>query len=304
MQTGLVLATGGGAAGVATVAVAAQVAAAGALAYGWGRRRAAIGLLVGLPIVALSALRLDIVAVALAAWAFALARRRLDGAAGAALAVGILSGLWVVLLAPFAVIGRRPIFAWLGGAVLAAGGVGWFLYGGPDGPVQVLSFRGATGWDVQGTVGAALDVSTSMAVFLEGGIERIGYAPPLARVAILAVVVVVTLLAWWRGRRPGHDPAGVALTVTAAALAVSPTFEPVWAAWLVPWAAVVADDERGRAAAAWLAVILTGLVVTLSDDAPGARPWLVLARALLLAGVALAGLRRTPAAVAAEEAAG
>ena len=301
VQTGLVLLMGGGgtaatAAKVAGVAFVAQAAVAAALAYGWGRRRAAIGLLIGLPIVAVSSARIDLVAVALAAWAFALARRRLDGAAGATLAVGILSGFWVVLLAPFALIGRRPIFAWLGAAVLVVGGAGWFLYGGPDGPMQVLSYRGATGWDVQSTIGAVLDASTSMATFVEGGIERIGYASPLARGAILAVVVITTLFAWWRHRRPGADPAGVALTVTAAALAVSPTFDPVWVAWLVPWAAVVAGGDRGRAGAAWLAVVLTGVIVVVGgEDGRSVTAWLVLARAGILLGVALAGLRRPPA---------
>jgi hypothetical protein len=297
VQTGVVLlvAGGGAAATAATVAglsLVGHAAVAAALAFGWGRRRAATALLIGLPILAVSIRRLDVLAVALAAWAFALARRRLDGAAGATLAVGILSGLWVALLTPLALVGRRPIFAWAGGGVLVAGGAAWFLFGGPDGPMQVLSYRGATGWDVQGTFGALLDVSTSMSSFTEGGIERIGYAAPLARGAILAAVVAATLLAWWRRRRPGHDPAGVALTVTAAALALSPTFEPVWAAWLVPWAAIVIDDDRARAGAAWLAAVLTGVLLAVGDDAPSVTPWIVLARGGILLGVALAGLRR------------
>jgi hypothetical protein len=56
--------------------------------------------------------------------------------------------------------------------------------------------------------------------------------------------------------------------------------------------AAVAVEERGRATAAWLAVVLTGAVVAAGADAPAATPWIVLARAALLLGVAAAGLRR------------
>jgi hypothetical protein len=276
LHTAIVLLVGGDgaaatAARVAVIAFVADAAVAAALAFGWGPRHAAIGLLMGLPLVTVSYARLDLVAVALASWAFALARRRREAAAGAALSLGILSGLWVAFLAPLA------------------------LLGGPKGPMQVLSYRGATGWDVQGTIGAIVDASTSMAHFVEGGIRRIGYASPMARSAILVATVIGVIVAWWR-RRATDRPEAVALTVTAAILALTPTFPPAWAAWLVPWAAATSDEDRGRVGAAWLAIVIAGAVVALGDDAPAITPWLVLARAGVLLGVAAAGLRRPAAA--------
>lgn len=300
LHTAIVLLVGGDgaaatAARVAVIAFVADAAVAAALAFGWGPRHAAIGLLMGLPLVTVSYARLDLVAVALASWAFALARRRREAAAGAALSLGILSGLWVAFLAPLALLGRRRIRIAAAAAILLAGGLAWYLLGGPKGPMQVLSYRGATGWDVQGTIGAIVDASTSMAHFVEGGIRRIGYASPMARSAILVATVIGVIVAWWR-RRATDRPEAVALTVTAAILALTPTFPPAWAAWLVPWAAATSDEDRGRVGAAWLAIVIAGAVVALGDDAPAITPWLVLARAGVLLGVAAAGLRRPAAA--------
>ena len=64
------------AARIALLAFVADLAAAVALAWGWGRRPAATYLLLGLPLLSFIYLRFDLVSVALAAWALALLRRR------------------------------------------------------------------------------------------------------------------------------------------------------------------------------------------------------------------------------------
>lgn len=280
-------------AGVAVVALVADAAVAAALAWGWSRRMAATYLLLGLPLLAAAYTRLDLLAVAFAAWAFALGRRGRDGPAGVSLGLAALSGLWAPFLLPWAVLRwRRPTLVGAA-ACLAAGGAAWYLVGGPKAPMQVLSYRGATGWDVQSTVGAVLDTLTDGATFLEGGIERIGFASSLARTAILALVVAVAAVAWLRWR-PGSEPAArPALAVTSAILALSPTFPVAWTSILVPWAAVTWEDDRALASAAAGAIVVSGVIGASASDGGAGVQSLVLVRAVVLVWLATRALVST-----------
>jgi hypothetical protein len=289
---------GGGAtaAGVALVAVVADAAVAAALARGWGLRAAANYLLLGLPLLGVLYARLDLIAVAFAAWAFALSRRGRDGPAGVALGLAVLSGLWAAFLLPWAVLRRRRPTLVGAAAVLAAGGAAWFIVGGPKGPMQVLSYRGATGWDVQSTVGSLLHAFTNGATFLEGGILRIGFASSAARTAILALVLGVSAIVWLRWRSHGDPASRPALAVTASILALSPTFPPEWTAILVPWTAIMWDEDRPLALGAAIAIALAGWLGTVSADEQAAAAF-VLIRAVVLvwiAATALLGRRNAP----------
>lgn len=273
VQTAVVQAVGGRggaatAAGVTVVAVVADAAVAAALVRGWGLRTAANYLLLGLPLLGVAYARLDLIAVAFAAWAFAGTRRGRDGPAGVALGLAALSGLWAAFLLPWVTLRRRrrPTLVWAA-AVLAAGGAAWFLVGGPKGPMQVLSYRGATGWDVQSTVGSLLQVFTDGATFLEGGILRIGFASSATRTAILALVLGATAMAWLRWRSDGDPASRPALGITATILALSPTFPAEWTAILVPWTALMWDEDRRIALAAVVAIALTGVLTAVSPAA-------------------------------------
>jgi hypothetical protein len=283
---------------VALLSLVADAAAAAALAWGWGRRVAAMYLLLGLPLLAVAYTRLDLLAVTLATWAFALSRRGREGPSGAALGLAALSGLWAAFLLPWAALRRRRPTLVGAAAVLVAGGAAWYVVGGPKAPMQVLSYRGATGWDVQSTVGGILDALTGGATFLEGGILRIGFAPAWARAVLLLAVVAVAAVAWRRWQRDGGDPAGrTALAVSASILALSPTYPAAWTSILVPWAALTWEEDRTLATGAVVAIALTGLLAVASpvDESTVLTTTIVVARQLVLLGVALRALlsRRT-----------
>lgn len=274
---------------VAVLAVVADTGVAAALIWGWGVRVAATYLLLGLPLLAVAYTRLDVLAVAFATWAFALGRRSRDGPAGATLGLAVLSGLWAAFLLPWAVLRRRrPTLVWAI-ACLALGGAAWYVVGGPKAPIQVLSFRGATGWDVQGTVGALLDAFSGGATFLEGGILRIGYAPAWARAVLLLVILGAAALAWFRWQRDRGDPTTrTVLAIAAAILALSPTYPVAWTSILVPWTALAWEEDRPLAVGTTAAIALTGVLVIVSpaDETAALTTAIVLVRQLVLFVVA------------------
>jgi hypothetical protein len=281
------------AARVALLSLVADAAAAAALAWGWGRRAAATYLLLGLPLLAVAYTRLDLLAVAMAAWAFALSRRERDGSSGAVLGLAALAGLWAAFLLPWALLRRRRPTLVGAAAVLAAGGAAWYLVGGPKSPMQVLSHRGATGWDVQSTVGGILDALTGAATFLEGGILRIGFAPAWARTVILMAVVAAAAVAWRRWQRDGGDPAGrTAVAVSASILALSPTYPAAWTSILVPWTALTWEEDRTLATGAVVAIALTGVLAAASpaDESTVLTTVIVVARQLVMLVVAMRAL--------------
>ena len=103
---------------VAVLSLVVDLAAAGALAYGWGRSGAAMYLVIGLPLLAFMSYRLDLLPVAISAWAMALAHRDRDGPAGLGLAVAVLTKLWPLVLAPAFALRRR----W---RAIAVSGLAW-----------------------------------------------------------------------------------------------------------------------------------------------------------------------------------
>lgn len=224
---------------------------AGLLAWAWGRRAALAYLLIGLPFVTYPFLylRLDLVAVLLAVAGAALVRKRLPAAGGAALAVACFAKIWPVAVMPVLLVRR----AWRGIAAIVVIGVtgvlAWLAWSGTTGIQQVVTFRGAKGWQLESTPGILVRTLTNDPVRVESGAWRVGVASGLARdilgLAMLMLLVVVWALAA-RARDPG--PAvldGVApLTAIVVFLVLSPILSPQYVCWLVPYAAVAAVEER------------------------------------------------------------
>ncbi len=279
----------------------------GGVWYGWSRRTAALYLLIGLPLVPFIAIRLDPLVVALAVWGVALARRGRERAGGATLALAGLTKLWPLVVAPALLIERRMRAArWF--ACLFVVGVGaWIAYGGTDAIRQVVSFRGATGWEIESTVGSIVWLVTGGPVRIEGGAPRVGQIPGWSRPVLLLVLVAVLAAIWVRARGRHVDAAGApSLAAVAALLALSPLFSLQYALWLAPWAAVAWTDVRtARAGRIGLAVsLLTGVLAFLYnkiDPAQGSLLWvrlgvggLLLLRDGLCIWIAVAWLRRDP----------
>ncbi|MEO8293385.1 MAG: glycosyltransferase 87 family protein [Actinomycetota bacterium] len=249
---------------LALVAFAAHVATWGAVRWGWGRTAGERYLIAALPLLLLLYERIDLVPVALAAWGLALAVRERPRGAGALLAAAVLTKLWPVVLLPGLLLrGGRRAGVWFG-AGTGIGLVAWIACGGSGAPGQVVTFRGATGWEAGSTVGALVWILGGGPLRQEAGSARVGVAPVWARALLGVVLVSLLIVIWLRARRRDADPGGrSALASVAALLLCTPLFSTQYALWLLPWAGVT--SARDRDAGALGAVLVVGLATAAID---------------------------------------
>jgi hypothetical protein len=230
---------------LAALALASDLLAFAGLWYGWGRRPAALYLLIGLPLVPFIYSRIDPLVVMFAIWGLALARRGRARAGGGTLALAALTKLWPLVIAPALLIERRTRAVRWFACLFVAGVAAWIAYGGVDAIRQVVSFRGATGWEVESTVGSIVWLFTGGPVRLEGGAPRVGVIPGWSKVLLLLVLVALLAAIWARARDRRVDAAGApSLAALAALLALSPLFSLQYALWIAPWAAITWSDAR------------------------------------------------------------
>jgi hypothetical protein len=243
--------------------LALELATAGVLAWAWSKRAAITYLVLGTPMVLFPFpyVRIDLLSVFLAVLGLALLRRRRDAAGGAVLAVSVFAKVWPVVTAPVMLVRRQwtGLTAWAltGVAGLAA----WVAWAGPDGISQILTFRGADGWQIEsipGIVLHALDPDGS--TVQEGAWRTAVSAPGAVRNLLTLGGLAVVVLAWWMawravGRRstidtePTPEVAGLtdddlvveALAPLAAVLAMlifSTIISPQYVLWFLPFAAL------------------------------------------------------------------
>lgn len=272
----------------------------GALAYGWGRRSAIAYLCLGLVFVIwpFLYLRLDLLSVALAMWGLALVRRHAQVGGGLVLAAACFAKPWPLVVAPMLAVERRwrslAAFVATGFAGLAA----WWSWGGARGVADVLTFRGAKGWQIESLGGSLVRMFGAGRVHVESGAWRIGTVSPTARVG-LAVAGVASLAFVWclagRVRRPAPGLIdGVApVTAIAALLVCSPIISPQYALWLLPFAAIAAaGGDRLVAGLATVVCALSTLLIYRIDQVIAGESFDLGALALrnaLLVGVVGAG---------------
>jgi hypothetical protein len=251
---------------VVIVGLIGDLACASAVAYGWGAANAARYLLLMLPLLLLIFLGDDIVWLAATTLSLALMHRGQERIGGAALGLAALGRIWPIVLVPTVVVPstRRALTPFLG--VLAGGAAIWVAVGGIRGPAQVLTFRGAHGWEVESLIGATIWVLSGRSTVVESGAPRIGHALAWHRLALGTILVIGLIAIGRRARRWAGEPEGVpALAAVALLLVVSPLFGLAYASWLVPWSALAWDEDAGRpfAVAAVAVVLLTGLLAAL-----------------------------------------
>ena len=224
-----------------------DLAVAALLAWGWGRRAAVAYLILGVPFLfyPFLYLRLDLLSVALAVAGLALVRHRRPALGGTALALACFAKVWPVLLLPSLLIRRswRALAACLGLGVV--GVAAWVAWAGPNGLTQVLSMRGATGWEIESTVGGLVRTLGHDPVHLRQGAWRVGAAPTWAFVALGALCVVAVVTVWvLAARRRPHGAMVLdgyaAVGAIGAFLLCSPLLSPQFIIWLLPFAAIVA----------------------------------------------------------------
>lgn len=296
----------------------ADLATAAVLAWGFRRRVAVAYLVLGTPFLAFPFLylRVDLVSVLLAAAAVAVLHQvrggRGDAAGGVLLALAVLTKLWPFVLVPLLVVERRwRALAWCAatGALLTAA---WVGVAGIDGARDVVSFRGAEGWQLESVTGILVHVLDPARAHVESGAWRTGTMPGGARTLLTALSLATAGVAWWWAwRRPTADTRLDATTVRyglaplAAVLGLlvfAPIISPQYVLWLLPFAAVAtAGGDRVAGVLVLLAAALSTLSLALIraqidgswwGTAPVVARNLVLVVALAQVLATLAGGRR------------
>lgn len=248
---------------LALVSFGADLAAFACVAAGWGRDAARRYLLLGAPLLFFIYRRSDLVAVALAVGGVLASRRGREARGGVLLGLGVLSKLWPAVLLPALVLHRGTRALWVSAATVAAGVAGWLALGGVHGIRQVVSLRGAVGWELESTVGAVIWPLTGDHRY-EQGANRTGSIPGWARFAMVVLLALGLAATWWRAAHTSLDPAGgPALVAVAILLVLSPVLSPQYVAWLVPWAAIASLDALRLARLAIPPVAITGGILAL-----------------------------------------
>lgn len=270
----------------------------GALALGWGRRAGLAYLVLGLPLLLYPFvyLRLDLVSVALALGGVALVRRGHDLPGGVLLALAVLAKIWPLALLPYLIVERRARALGVTVVTLVGASAAWVVWGGPGGPRQVLTLRGAHGWQVESVVGSLYRVLTDARVFFERGAARVGSVPGWAHALLLVALVVavsaVWMLAWRAGPATPRVVHGLApLAAVSAFIVLSPVLSPQYVVWFVPFVAITTAFGDRVAAGIFVAATLltvglhTGMV--LHAISPRAADLLTVGRNALLVGLML-----------------
>jgi hypothetical protein len=232
---------------LAAVAFVADLATFGILAHAYGRRTASRYLALTIPVLPFIYLRFDPVPTAIAVAAVAIAARGGERKGGLALGLAVLMKIWPLVVAPILLVRRRRRAAvWFVGTVVA-GGLAWIAVGGSGGPSQVATFRHAPGWHVGSLVGDVVWLTTGGPVALRGGAVRVGTVDAWTPWALGIVAVAAVGWIWTLAGRADVRPEGIPALAAVVVLCVcSPLFSIQYAWWLLPWAAIGAEDRRGR----------------------------------------------------------
>jgi hypothetical protein len=156
-------------------------------------------------------------------------------------AIGFVAGgafkLWPLMFLPLLLVASDARRRTLGLAVAIAAGLtvlaGWLWVAGPSGLYQVLTFRGARGWEIESTVGAVWMLFDRSSMRVETGAWRIGTTSGPITIVLFVLGAVPCLWMIWRGARTGHLGTGWAGGISVV-LFTSALLSPQFAAWLAP----------------------------------------------------------------------
>jgi hypothetical protein len=258
---------------LAAIALLGDLAAFAGMWRGWGRKAATAYLVLGLPLVPLMYARIDMLVVAIVVWGLALSVTARERGGGATLAIATLTKVWPIVIAPFLLVQRRSTGSrWYVG-VLGAGTLAWVGFGGVSALRQVFTFRGATGWQIESTVGVVVRWITDDHIRFEAGSYRIGRVPGWSSGLLLMLLILAVTAIWWDASRRRDPRLGVpGLAALSALLTLSPVFSLQYAMWLIPFGALAwAEGERTDARLAFAIALLTGALtgLYLGGDAQG-----------------------------------
>jgi hypothetical protein len=285
--------------GVVVLNLIADAVIVGSLVWGWGLAAAACGAAVLLPVLGLFFNRVDAWSTAAAILAVAAWRHNRPLALGCALAAGAAFKLWPLVLAALLIVPwreRRSPLAIAAFAVTAAafGGAAIWM-AGSKGIVQVLTFRGATGWQIESLIGSLVHMTDSQTLRMESGAWRIGTINGTASIAMFLAAAPISVWSGWRGARVNRIGAGWLASVTALLL-LSALLSAQYVIWLAPAAAIAwAQGEKRLALLTAAAIVLTQLLWSYYGAVLASAPpalILVVVRNVVLAVIAVSAIAR------------
>jgi len=243
--------------------LAADAAIIASVYLAWGLEAAACYALVVTPLLDLFFLRLDLWSTAFATIGVAAWRRGRPALGAIGFATGAAFKLWPLTFLPLLLVPARGRQRTVPLATAAAAGMTilalWMWVAGPRGLYQVLTFRGARGWELESLVGGAWLMFDRSSIRIESGAWRIGATNGVVSMVLFATGTIASLWMVWRGARTGHLGAGWAGGI-GALLTFSALLSPQFVCWLAPAAGVAwAEGDASVAVMTALLVFVTNL---------------------------------------------
>ena len=285
--------------GIVVLDLIADVVILGSLVWGWGVAAAVSGGAVLIPVIGLFFNRVDAWSTACAILAVAAWRRDRPVMLGCALAAGAAFKLWPLVLATLLVVPWRDrrslaaLAAFASTIALFAGAALWLA--GSNGVTQVLTFRGATGWQIESLTGSLVHLLDQQTLRMETGAWRIGAMGRASSVAMFLAAAPICIWSSWRGARLDRIGTGWLASVTSLLL-LSALLSAQYVIWLAPAAGIAwVQGEKRLALLTALAILLTQLLwiyygAILNHWWPGML--LVVARNLVLIVIAALAIAR------------
>lgn len=229
----------------------------------WSRGAALWFLAVDTLLLGMFVVRLDLVSVVLVVAAVAAALRSRPRLAAVCIVTAIGFKLWpapiALVLLPAMPEATRRKYIITGAASLAVLMAAWVSLGGVAGITQVLTFRGAIGWQIESVVGSVVHVFTAEPVVAQAGAQRFGHIP--AQLPMLMNIAALAVALWSVTRvRSRHEIGAAWVACVGAFLAASTLFSPQYTAWLIP-AGAIAWASRDYAVAAAVAAFSVGTLL-------------------------------------------
>lgn len=290
-------------AGIVALDLIADAVIVGSLIWGWGVAAAVYFAAMLIPVIGLFFNRVDAWSTACAILAVAAWRKDRPVILGCVLALGAAFKLWPLVLATLLVVPWRDrrsltaIGAFTATAAVFAAAALWIA--GVNGVTQVLTFRGATGWQIESLAGSLVHLTGTRTLRMESGAWRIGTIGRSWSIAMFLAAAPICIWSSWRGAWLDRVGEGWLASVTALLL-LSALLSAQYVIWLAPAAAIAwVQGQRRLGALTAAAILLTQVAWTyygaiLNHSWPGML--LVVGRngvLIAIAVLAVARLRQT-----------
>ena len=217
----------------------------------WGRRAMWSYLVLSTPMLFVVYTGFDLVGVALAVSAAALVQRRRAVAGGLGFVVAAFTKLWPVALLPMLLVRKQARAFVTAVAAGVAGLLAWTVWGGTGAIGEVLTYRGARGWEWESLAGSILRIATGDRLRIESGAARVGDPPRVFGVLLTVVLVGLVAEIWWLAAQRPNLAAGVAETAVITSLLVIGTLLSLqFVIWPLPFVAIAAASGRAAISSA------------------------------------------------------